>query len=245
MQTFKLTLAYDGTNYAGWQLQPNGVSIQELLEKALAKIAAQPIRVHGAGRTDAGVHARGQVASFSFTTRLAPLTLKRALNANLPDEIRVLSCAKVTPDFHARFSAKAKEYRYQIDCGETADPFLRHYALHHPRPLDLAAMKRSAKWLLGKHDFTALSAHSPNRDHNPVRTVTRLTIAKRGRLITITIRAEGFLYKMARSIVGALLKVGEGRMTENQLREIFRSKKRTPLVETAPAKGLCLWKVFY
>jgi tRNA pseudouridine38-40 synthase len=245
VQTFKLTLAYDGTNYAGWQLQPNGVSIQELLETALAKIAGQKIRVHGSGRTDAGVHARGQVASFSLTTHHSPLTLQRAFNANLPDDVRVMSCAKVAATFHARFSAKAKEYRYQIDCGEVADPFLRQFALHHPRPLDFPAMKRAAKLLLGKHDFTAFSAHSPNRDHNPVRTVTRLTIAKRGNLITITIRADGFLYKMARSIVGALLKVGEGRMTKKQFSEIFRSKKRTPLVETAPAKGLCLWKVFY
>jgi tRNA pseudouridine38-40 synthase len=251
IRNFKLIIAYDGTNYAGWQLQPNGVSVQELLEKALEKIAGQEIRVHGSGRTDAGVHARGQVASFSLTTPKvfgafrSPLILQRALNANLPDDVRVLSCVTAKAKFHARFSAKAKEYRYQIDCGEVADPFLRRYALHHPRPLDLLAVRRAAKLLIGKHDFTALSAHSPSRDHNPVRTISRLTIAQRGNLLIITVRADGFLYKMARSIVGALLKVGEGRTTTEQLREIMRGKKRTPLVETVPAHGLFLWKVFY
>ncbi len=243
--TFKLVIAYDGTNYAGWQLQPNGVSIQELLEKALAKISGEKIRVHGSGRTDAGVHARGQVASFSLTTHHSPLTLKRALNANLPEDVRVLSCSRADTDFHARFSAKAKAYRYQIDCGEVADPFLLRYTLHHPRPLDIVAMKQAAKLLVGKHDFTALSAGSPSRDENPVRTISRLTIAKRGRVMTITVRANGFLYKMVRSIVGALLRVGEGRMTAEQLREILRGKKRTAAIETAPAHGLFLWKVSY
>jgi tRNA pseudouridine38-40 synthase len=244
-QTFKLVVAYDGTNYTGWQAQPNGVSIQELLEKALEKIAQQKVRIHGSGRTDAGVHAKGQVASFALATRLSPLSLKRALNANLPDDVRVLSCARANPNFHARFSAKAKEYRYQIDCGEVADPFLRRYAFHHPQPLDLQAMRRAAKLLVGKHDFTALSAHSPSRQHDPVRTISRLTITRRGGLLIVVIRADGFLYKMARSIVGALLKVGEGAMTVEQLREILRSKKRTPIVETAPAHGLCLKKVYY
>jgi len=243
--TFKLVIAYDGTNYAGWQLQPNGVSIQELLEKALTKIAGRRIRVHGSGRTDAGVHSRGQVASFAFTTHHSPPTLKRALNANLPDDVRVLSCARTSADFHARFSAKAKEYRYQIDCGEVADPFLRRHALHHSRSLDIAAMKHAAKLLVGKRDFTALSASSPSRDKNPVRTISRLTIRKRGSIVTITVRANGFLYKMVRSIVGALLRVGEGRMTAEQLREILRGKKRTAAIETAPAHGLFLWKVSY
>jgi tRNA pseudouridine38-40 synthase len=211
----------------------------------LEKIAGKKVRVHGSGRTDAGVHARGQVASFSLATPHAPPTLQRALNANLPDDVRVVHCARTDTDFHARYSAKSKEYRYQIDCGRVADPFLLRFALHHPRPLDVAAMRRAAKLLTGKHDFTAFSAHSPSRDRNPVRTISRLTITQRGSLLTIAVRADGFLYKMARSIVGALLRVGEGRMTVAELRQILRKPKRIALVETAPAHGLFLWKVTY
>ncbi len=241
-KTFKLTIAYDGTAYGGWQRQPNAVTVQELLEKALAKLAGQRVTVHGSGRTDAGVHARDQVASVRLTTQHSPRPLLRALNAQLPGDIRVLRVQEVDAKFHARFSAKAKEYRYQIDTGAVADPFLRRYAWHHPRPLDVPAMRRAARLMVGRHDFSALSAKS---ERDPVRTVSKLTITKRGRLITIAVRADGFLYKMARSMVGALVKVGEGKLTVEQLRALMAGKRRTALVETAPARGLCLWRVFY
>lgn len=239
---FKLTIAYDGTAYGGWQLQPNAVTVQELVEKALVKLAGHTVRVHGSGRTDAGVHARAQVANCSLATRLTTSVLCRALNANLPDDVRILRVQEVGAKFHARFSAKGKEYRYQIDCGAVADPFLRRYAWHHSRSLDVAAMRRAARLLKGRHDFTALAAKS---ERMPVRTISKHTITKRGQLLVITVAADGFLYKMVRSIVGALVRVGEGRLTMEQLGELLHSRKRTALVETAPAKGLFLWRVWY
>ncbi|MCX7885748.1 MAG: tRNA pseudouridine(38-40) synthase TruA [Verrucomicrobiae bacterium] len=239
---FKLTIAYDGTAYGGWQRQPNAVTVQELLEKAIEKVTGTTVIIHGSGRTDAGVHARAQVASCSIATHLAPATLLRALNANLPDDIRVLRVEQAEPGFHARFSAKWKEYRYQIDCGAVADPFLRRYAWHHPGKLDIAAMRRAARLLIGRHDFSALAAKS---ERSPVRTVMRLAITRRGNLLTIGIVADGFLYKMARSIVGVMVKIGEGKLTAEQLRDILVSRKRTALVETAPAHGLFLWRVGY
>jgi tRNA pseudouridine38-40 synthase len=251
---FKLTVAYDGTGYGGWQLQPNAATIQELIEKALAKLAGHAVRVHGSGRTDAGVHARGQVASCLFATRLSPVTLRRALNANLSDDIRIRRVQEVDAKFHARFSAKGKEYRYQIDCGVVADLFLRRYAWHHPRSLDVVAMRRAARLLKGRHDFTALSASQVRRDaavvcgnsdRSPVRTISKLAITKRGEFVTISVAADGFLYKMVRSIVGALVKVGEGRMTAEKLVGLVAAKRRVALVETAPARGLFLWRVWY
>jgi tRNA pseudouridine38-40 synthase len=245
LRHFKLTIAYDGTNYGGWQLQPNATTVQEILERALTTIAGHHVRVHGSGRTDAGVHARAQIASCSLTTRHPPHTLRRALNANLPQDIRVLQVREVDAKFHARFSAKGKEYRYQIDCGTVADPFLRGYAWHHSKPLDLTAMRRAAKLLKGRHDFSPLSANPMRTVENPVRTISRLAITKRGQLLTISVRADGFLYKMVRSIVGALVKVGEGKLRVEQLEELLRAKKRTALIETARAHGLFLWKVDY
>jgi len=242
---YRFIIAYDGTAYAGWQRQSNGISVQQLIEDALAKIVGAPVRMHGSGRTDAGVHARAQVAHAIFTTRHPPATLLRAVNAYLPDDICVTAVKQVPAKFHARFSAKGKEYRYQIDTGALVDIFMRRYAWHHPRPLDLPAMRRAAKLIIGRHDFTALSANPMRVIDSPVRTVTKLTVIRRGQLLTITVSANGFLYKMVRSITGALVKVGEGRLTVAQLRELIAGKRRTALVETAPARGLFLWRVRY
>ena len=253
-QHFKLTIAYDGTRYVGWQRQPNGMTVQELIEGALAKLTGARVVTRGSGRTDAGVHARAQVASCSIVTHHSPLTIHRALNAHLPDDVRVLRVQEVDAKFHARFSAKGKEYRYQIDCGKIADPFLRAYAWHHSQPLNVAAMRRAAKLLKGRHDFTALAASRVRRDaavvcgnseRMPVRTISKLTMTKQGELLTIAVAADGFLYKMVRSIVGALVKVGEGKMTPEELGVLLAGKKRVPLVATAPAKGLFLWRVWY
>jgi len=245
---FKLTIAYDGTQYGGWQRQPNAVTVQELIEKALTRIAGKRVVVHGSGRTDAGVHARAQVASCSLTTSHRPPVLRRALNAQLPKDIRVLRVQEVDKQFHARFSARGKEYRYQIDCSAVADPFLLRYAWHHRHPLNIVAMRRAARLMKGRHDFSALSAN-PMRPvssvRGAVRTISKLTVSKRGDLLTISVRADGFLYKMVRSIVGALVKVGEGKLTADQLKELVKTKKRTALVETAPAHGLFLWRVLY
>jgi tRNA pseudouridine38-40 synthase len=251
---FKLAIAYDGTRYGGWQLQPNVVTIQGLIEAALKKIAGHRVVVHGSGRTDAGVHAREQIANCSFATRHTSAVLLTALNANLPEDVCVLRVQEVEEKFHARFSAKAKEYRYQIDICEVADPFLRAYSWHHPRSLNVATMRKAAALLKGRHDFSALSAKPSPRDaegrgrqseRDPMRTISTLTVTKHGNLLTICVRADGFLYKMVRSIVGALVKVGDGKLTVEQLCELLAGKKRTALIETAPAKGLFLWKVFY
>lgn len=242
---FKLTVAYDGTQYGGWQLQPNIATIQGLLEAALRRIAGKRVVVHGSGRTDAGVHARAQVANCSLATDHRPLVLRAALNANLPEDIRVLRVQEVDAKFHARFSAKGKEYRYQIDAGAVADPFLRAYMWHHPRPLNLTAMRHAAKSLRGRHDFSALSANPMRPVERPVRTISKLSVTKQGDVVTIAVAANGFLYKMVRSIVGALVKVGEGRLAVEDLRKQIKAKKRTALIETAPAKGLFLWKVNY
>jgi|HubBroStandDraft_6_1064221.scaffolds.fasta_scaffold304258_3 tRNA pseudouridine38-40 synthase len=242
---FKLTVTYDGTQYAGWQLQPNGKTVQEVIELALAKIDGREVRVHGSGRTDAGAHARGQVANCTLLTQLKAATLLRALNANLPEDVRVVRAQETDAKFHARFSAKGKEYRYQIDCGAVAEPFLRLYAWHHPRPLNVAAMRQAARVLKGRHDFSALSANPMRPVETTVRTIEKLSVTTEGDIFTVAVVADGFLYKMVRSIVGALVKVGEGRLTAEELQGLVKAKKRTALVETAPAHGLFLWRVFY
>jgi tRNA pseudouridine38-40 synthase len=242
---FKLIIAYDGTNYGGWQLQPNVVTIQGQLEAALKRIAGKRVVVHGSGRTDAGVHARAQVANCSLVTNHRQSVLCRAVNANLSEDIRVLRVQEVNAKFHARFSAKGKKYRYQIDAGAVADPFQRAYAWHHPKPLDLAAMRRAARLLRGRHDFSALSANPMRPVETPVRTIRKLSVSKRGNVVTVAVAADGFLYKMVRSIVGALVKVGEGKLAVEDLRKLIKAKKRVALIETAPAKGLFLWKVSY
>lgn len=242
---FKFTIAYDGTAYGGWQMQPNRVSIQQRLEDVLATIDGRRVVVHGSGRTDAGVHARAQIASCAMLTSHPTSVLVRAVNAHLPEDIRVTHVQRVAPEFHARFSATGKEYRYQIDAGPVADPFQRAYAWHHPRPLNLPAMRRAARVLRGRHDFTALSANPMRPVESTVRTVSRLTVTREGSSIAIAVRADGFLYKMARTIVGALVKAGEGRLGADELRGILEAKKRTALIETAPAHGLFLWRVYY
>ena len=244
-RNYRLTIAYDGAAYGGWQMQPNALSIQQQIEQALTKIIGGPVRVYGSGRTDAGVHARAQVAHATFSTRHPPALLRRALNANLPADVRVTGVKCMPAKFHARFSAISKEYRYQVDNGPMADPFLRRYAWHHPWPLDVGVMRRAAKLIVGRHDFTALSANPMRKIDTPVRTVTGVTITRRGQLVTIRVTARGFLYKMVRSIAGALVKVGDGRMPVAQIGKLLASKRRTALVETAPARGLFLWRVRY
>ncbi len=248
LSNFRVNLAYDGTAYAGWQVQPNGLTIQEVLEKALEKLSGQRVVAHGSGRTDAGVHAEGQVVSCQLPTdgrRWRPKILQKALNAILPHDIRVLRVASVPPKFHARFSAKRKTYRYQVYCGRVMNPFMRRYALHHPKPLDLAAMRRAAKLFVGKKNFAALSANPQRAVESTVRRVTRCSVQHDGMMILIRVTADGFLYKMARTIAGALIKVGQGEVTLDELRSYWRDGRRTSLIETAPAHGLILEKVTY
>ena len=242
MQNYKLVLAYDGTDFRGWQRQPEERTVQGAVEEAIFKITRKRTAVHGAGRTDAGVHALGQAADFGSATRLAESDLFRALNAVLPWDVRVISLEKARPDFHARKSAKSKVYQYRIVRSRQVSPFDFRYALHWPYPLDLRAMRAAAPLFTRRADFTAFSS---NRERNPVRTVRRSEIRKKGDEVVYTIEARGFLRYMVRTIVGTLLEIGAGKMGPEDVEEIFRRKERLLAGPTAPAKGLCLIRVDY
>lgn len=242
MQNYRIVLAYDGTDFKGWQRQPEERTVQGALEDAVFKITRKRTTVHGAGRTDAGVHAMGQVASFRVATRLADADLLRALNAVLPWDVRILTLGKASVAFHARKSAKSKVYRYRIVLAPRIGPFDFRYALHWPYPLDLRAMRRAAALFVRRADFTAFSS---NRDRHPVRTVRRSEIHKKGDELVYTIEAAGFLRYMVRTIAGTLLDVGRGKLAPEGLERVFRRKDRTLAGATAPAKGLCLVRVDY
>lgn len=242
MQNYRIVLAYDGTDFKGWQRQPEERTVQGALEDAVFKITRKRTVVHGAGRTDAGVHAMGQAANFRVATRLADADLLRALNAVLPWDIRILTLEKAPDAFHARKSARSKVYRYRIVLAAQASPFDFRYALHWPYPLDLRAMRAAAPLFVRRADFTAFSS---NRERHPVRMVRRSEIHKKGDELVYTIEAQGFLRYMVRTVVGTLLEVGRGKLTPEDIEGIFRRKDRTLAGATAPAKGLCLVRVDY
>lgn len=242
---YRMTIAYDGTNYAGWQVQPNGVTVQEKIEQALARISGAAVKIHGSGRTDQGVHARGQVAHFETVRLVRPAMWLKALNAILPSDIRVLALRKAADDFHARRSATGKEYRYFIWDGPLVPPFVRQYRAHVPRRLDVAAMRAAAAGLVGVHDFAAFAANADREVESSVRHLRRLTVTRRGHEVTIAAEADGFLYRMVRSLAGWLIRVGEGSVPASRTREILESRERTARVPTAPAAGLFLWRVDY
>jgi len=242
---YRMTVAYDGKAYAGWQVQPNHMTIQQRLEEVLQSLSGETIKVHGSGRTDQGVHAEGQVAHFDLSKIWACWQLLNGLNAKLPHDIRVLKVVRAKPDFHARRSAVKKEYRYFIWNSKVMNPTRRLYVTHIRKPLDVKAMQVAANILIGKHDFAAFTAN-PNRVvESTVREVYSLTIRRTGSLIVIRASSEGFLYKMVRSLTGLLLRVGEGAVTLDEVKEILASKIRTARVPTAPPEGLFLWHVWY
>jgi tRNA pseudouridine38-40 synthase len=243
---WKCTCAYDGTDFEGWQRQPNGNAVQNIIELELSRIFAQDVKTHGSGRTDAGVHARGQCFHFDANWKHAPEKLIRALHATLPTTIRIRSLKQVTEDFHARFSVTGKRYIYKFYLGR-ADPMADRYVWAcRDIPLDLEAMNIAAACLVGTHDFTALSAsHGKDNDPNPVKTVHRLEIKQRGKDLTLTTEGSGYLYRMVRGFAGALYAVGRGRLTPGEITKILESKQRTHHIVTAPAKGLSLDRVFY
>lgn len=242
MTNYKLVLSYDGTDFRGWQRQLDKRTVQGVLEEALAQISGEKITVAGAGRTDAGVHAQGQVANFKGDLRLKENELRQALNALLPDDVKILSLRRAAPDFHARKMAKSKIYRYRIYNSRLVSPFLLRYVLYWPAPLDIRKMAEAAALFEREADFTAFSS---NRLLRPGRKVLRSEIRKRGKEIIYTIEANGFLKYMVRTIVGTLLEVGRGKMEPEQIEDIFRENKRSLAGPTAPAKGLCLVKVIY
>jgi tRNA pseudouridine38-40 synthase len=243
---FKLTIAYDGTAYSGWQIQPNVPSVQQTLETALEGIVGHKVKVHGSGRTDQGVHARGQVAHVDLKTRMGPDSLCRALNSHIPYDIRILKAARVTPDFHARRSAKGKEYRYLVWNDPICLPDRRLYTMHVYRPLDLAAMRKGAQQFVGRHDFASFTANPQRKVESTVRMISAFTVTKRGKEILFRVSGEGFLYKQVRSMVGFLIRIGEGAEAPDAVSELLNSRApRKARVPSAPPNGLFLWRVWY
>ncbi len=248
MRTLKLTLSYDGTAYAGWQVQPRQTTLQGTFEAALAKITGETIRVTASGRTDAGVHALGQVVSFDTQSVMSADVFIRALNAELPHDMVVLDAADAPLGFHAIRDAVRKRYRYVLHDGPIPDVFRRQYAWHYRQRLDAAAMQRAAQSLLGTHDFRSFETGWPQRTSS-VRTVFDLTVCRAEQvtrdLIAIEIEADGFLYNMVRSIVGTLVEVGRGTRPESWPGEALAAHDRRAAGMTAPAHGLFLLRVEY
>ncbi len=242
MQNYKLLISYDGTDYHGWQQQPNKKTIQGLIEESLAKIAQKKIPVIGAGRTDAGVHAQEQVANIKASLSLREEELIQALNSLLPPDIKITSVEKAALDFHARNMAISKIYQYRIFSSPNISPFLHRYVLQWSSPLNVNSMKKAASLFKREADFTPFSS---NRLLNPVRKILLSRIEKKGDEIIYTVEANGFLRYMVRTIVGTLLEIGRGKVAPDEIEEIFRQKKRSLASPTALAKGLCLIKVNY
>lgn len=243
---FALKVAYDGTAYAGWQVQPGYATVQETLEAALATLSSAPVKLHGSGRTDRGVHARGQVAHFDLETRMAPRSILFALNSRIPGDIRILGVKRVRDDFHARRSATAKEYRYRIFNGPVMLPQERLYMAQVHRPLDLELMRQGAERFLGEHDFRAFMANPQREIPSTVRTIYGFSLTRRGREILVKVKGSGFLYKQVRSMVGMLIRVGHRQESPGRITELLdNAMSRTAHVPTAPAQGLSLWRVWY
>ena len=245
---FKLTIAYDGTHYEGWQVQKTGTGVQEKVEAALAKLFPSQPRVHSSSRTDTGVHALGMVAHFEAPRAECRMTARKlalALNAWLPEDIRVVAAARARPDFHARFDAAGKQYRYFVWNHTAMNPLIRDTAWHVPRPLDLNAMRAAAPCFVGQHDFQSFAANPGYAKASNVRTLARCELSRRGRLLTFVIEGDGFLYKMCRGIVGTLVQVGQGKFPADEVKRMLAKKDRRMGGMSAPAHGLVLWKVFY
>jgi tRNA pseudouridine38-40 synthase len=240
-----MTIAYDGTDFQGWQAQPGKPTVQGALEAVLHQLTGETVRVHSCGRTDTGVHARAQVAHFDLKNPWEIWKLQKALNALLPETVRVPELRRTRPDFHARYDARGKEYRFSIWNAPVLCPLHRLQTVHIRQPLDLAAMRQAAAFLQGTHDFAAFSANPHRETGGTVRTLWRLSVRKQGSLVTIAAVGDGFLYKMVRSLAGHLLRVGRGAVPAEETPVLLDSKLRTARVETAPAQGLCLWKIHY
>ncbi len=243
MNNIKLVIEYDGTNYVGWQQQKNGISIHETLSTAIERVVNEGIKLLGAGRTDAGTHAIGQVANFKTKSSISSFNLVQAINSYLPEDIVVKSAKKVPEKFHSRYSAKSKVYCYTILNSNIKCAIKRDYCYYCSTYLDIEKMQRASKVLIGKHDFSVFKSKSDV--FSSVRTVKGLEIRKKGKYVSFTIEADGFLYKMVRSIVGTLLEVGRGKMTITEFKKIVKLRDRAKAGNTVPAKGLCLLKVKY
>ncbi|MGO9271509.1 MAG: tRNA pseudouridine(38-40) synthase TruA [Terriglobia bacterium] len=267
MRNLCLVIAYDGTDFHGWQRQPNAPTVQGCLEEALTRITAAEVKLYGSGRTDAGVHATGQVANFRTECRIPGANLQKALNDLLPPSVRVKEVSEVAEDFHARYHARAKMYRYRILQAPLCSPFFWRFVDHYPYPLDHRRMAEAARRLEGEHDFTSFAASSGDEDDDPpgagnkpappgsppkrapsmVRTIfsSRFLWRPRMRLLTYEVRGNGFLHHMVRNIAGTLIEVGRGKLAPADVSRILEARDRSLAGPTAPARGLCLMKVEY
>lgn len=249
---WRCVCAYDGTPFSGWQSQTgeNGPgdaelpAIQDVVEARMAEIFKTRIRTHASGRTDAGVHAHRQVFHFDAPWRHGADKLLAAMRANLTPAIQIKSARQASPDFHARFNATGKRYDYFVHLGD-ADPFKRPYCWPVFRPLNIGAMEEAARALTGHHDFRAFTALNGPEREDTTRDLRRLAITRRGRMLRITAEAPGFLYKMVRSLAGALVSVGEGKLSVDEIRRALARRERIAAIQTAPAKGLFLTRVYY
>lgn len=244
MRNIMLTLSYDGTDFHGWQRQPQLRTVQQDLENALHQLTGARPATTASGRTDAGVHALGQVVHFFTDSRHSCQTFIRALNALLPQDVRVLEAREMPQAFHATIDARSKRYRYVIDNGTIASPFHLRYSWHVRPPLDIAVMNQAASGLLGRHDFRSFETDWPNRTSS-VRTILDLSVERAGDFVTIEAEADGFLYNMVRSIAGTLVLVGTGKRPPSWVSEVLAAQDRTAAGPTAPPQGLFLVRARY
>ncbi|MBF8277742.1 MAG: tRNA pseudouridine synthase [Candidatus Brocadiaceae bacterium] len=244
MRNIRLQIEYDGANYSGWQTQKNDKTVQETLSHAIWQALQEKITIHGAGRTDAGVHALGQVAHFKTGSSIPANRLVHAINYYLPHDIVVKSAVDVPETFHAQYSTKSKVYQYTVLNDWTRSAINRNFCYVYGYALDVEKMTEAAKLLIGAHDFTSFTTKAIE-DKNRVRTVQRLDIRKEGKYLYFTIEADGFLYNMVRTIVGTLLEVGRGKIAGDAIKDILNKKNRIFAGPTAPARGLCLMEITY
>ncbi|MGH9749373.1 MAG: tRNA pseudouridine(38-40) synthase TruA [Candidatus Polarisedimenticolia bacterium] len=244
MRNLKLTLAYVGTRYAGWQIQPHAATIQGLLQERMSRMLQEPVSLLGAGRTDAGVHARGQVASVGIGSRVPPEGLRRGLNARLPGDVAVLQVDEVPAGFHARTSARGKEYRYTLIRGDVVSPFERPFVAPVRGALDVGAMRAAAALFVGRHDFTSLCA-SDTDVVDRVRTLHDVSVVEAGARVEIRVRGDGFLRHMVRTLAGTLIETGRGRIPPAAIPEILAARDRRRAGPCAAPCGLVLERVFY
>lgn len=246
---FKLTIAFDGTRYAGWQFQTSGIAVQQRIEEGLRQLFPGSLGVHGCSRTDAGVHAMGLIAHADVPQKEFRIPFPKlilALNAHLPPDIRILQVSRCQQNFHAQFQTRAKEYRYLVWNHPGMNPLLLTRAWHIPRELDLPAMRLAASYLVGEKDFRSFACNHSQFIERTVRTLYCCRIQRsQQNLLTFVIQGNGFLYKMCRSIVGTLVQVGLGRFTPADIQSMLEKKNRESAGMSAPAHGLTLWKVWY
>lgn len=245
MQRYKCTIAYDGTHFAGYQIQPGKRTVQRVLEETIARLhKGEPIRIVASGRTDSGVHARGQVIHFDSPLGIPESKWVVALNSMLPDDIAILSVEKAAADFHARFDAIGKEYRYFVHLSAQRDPFQRLYTYQYTYPANLGAMKDACRYLLGTHDFTSFCSAKTEME-NRVRTLREVEIFEERGLLVFRFEGNGFLYNMVRILVGTLLEIGAGEREASSIPDLLEAKDRRLAGKTVPGQGLFLWKVDY